>query len=294
MSHKAGFVSIIGNPNAGKSTLMNALLGERLSIITPKAQTTRHRIQGFLNGEDYQIVFSDTPGILDPSYKLQESMMGFVYEAIEDADIFILVIDAREKGFREEILERINTISKPVLVLINKIDQVKEQQVLPLIDFWKEQISDGQILPIAAMHGFNVDKVLQRVIELLPEHPPYYPKEELTNKTMRFFVAELIREEILLLYQKEVPYSTEVIIDEYKEEKSIIRIKAYIFAARESQRQIIIGREGRAIKRLGMESRKAIEEFVGNHVFLDLSVKVRKNWRDDDQALKSFGYTKDE
>lgn len=294
MSHKAGFVSIIGNPNAGKSTLMNALVGERLSIITPKAQTTRHRIQGFLNEDDYQIVFSDTPGILDPAYKLQESMMEFVYEAMEDADIFILVIDAREKLFREEILERIKAITKPVLVLINKIDQIKEKQVLPLIEFWKEKIPNGQILPISAIHNFNVDKVLNRIVELLPEHPAYYPKEDLTNKSMRFFVAEMIREKILLQFQKEVPYSTEVIIDEYKEEPNIIRIKAYIFATRESQRQIIIGHQGQAIKRLGTEARKAIEDFVQNHVFLDLSVKVRKNWRDDDKALRSFGYTKDE
>lgn len=290
MTHRAGFVSIIGNPNVGKSTLMNALIGERLSIITSKAQTTRHRIQGFVNGDDYQIVFSDTPGILDPAYKLQESMMGFVREALEDADIFILMIEAGQKSFDEEVMQRLLSIKVPVLVLINKIDKQKESEIEPMIDYWKERIPNGQFLPVSALHKFNIDIVKNRLIELLPESPPYYPKDELTNKNMRFFVSEMIREKILLLYQKEVPYSTEVVIDTYKDEKDIIRIKAFIFVARESQRRIIIGHEGKAIKKLGIESRKEIEKFVEKQVYLDITVKVRKNWRDDDKALDNFGY----
>ncbi len=290
MTHRAGFVSIIGNPNVGKSTLMNALVGERLSIITSKAQTTRHRIQGFVNGDDYQIVFSDTPGILDPAYKLQESMMGFVREALDDADIFILMIEAGQKSFDEEVMQRLVSIKVPVLVLINKIDKQKESEIEPMIDYWKERIPNGQFLPVSALHKFNIDVVKNRIIELLPENPPYYPKDELTNKNMRFFVSEMIREKILLLYQKEVPYSTEVVIDTYKEEKEIIRIKAFIFVARESQRRIIIGHEGKAIKKLGIESRKEIEKFVEKQIYLDITVKVRKNWRDDDKALDNFGY----
>lgn len=290
MTHRAGFVSIIGNPNVGKSTLMNALVGERLSIITSKAQTTRHRIQGFVNGDDYQIVFSDTPGILDPAYKLQETMMGFVREALEDADIFILMIEAGQKSFDEEVMQRLVSIKVPVLVLINKIDKQKESEIEPMIDYWKERIPNGQFLPVSALHKFNIDVVKNRIIELLPENPPYYPKDELTNKNMRFFVSEMIREKILLLYQKEVPYSTEVVIDTYKDEKDIIRIKAFIFVARESQRRIIIGHEGKAIKKLGIESRKEIEKFVEKQIYLDITVKVRKNWRDDDKALDNFGY----
>lgn len=220
MTHRAGFVSIIGNPNVGKSTLMNALIGERLSIITSKAQTTRHRIQGFVNGDDYQIVFSDTPGILDPAYKLQESMMGFVREALEDADIFILMIEAGQKSFDEEVMQRLLSIKVPVLVLINKIDKQKESEIEPMIDYWKERIPNGQFLPVSALHKFNIDIVKNRLIELLPESPPYYPKDELTNKNMRFFVSEMIREKILLLYQKEVPYSTEVVIDTTKMKKT--------------------------------------------------------------------------
>lgn len=293
MTHRAGFVSIIGNPNVGKSTLMNALVGERLSIITSKAQTTRHRIQGFVNGEDYQVIFSDTPGILDPAYKLQESMMGFVYEALEDADIFILVIEAGQQHFDEVILERINAITQPVLVLINKIDKVKPEEIEAHLTFWKEKIPHGQMLPIAALHKFNVDVVMNRILELLPENPPYYPKDELTNRNMRFFISEIIREKALVYYQKEIPYSIEVLIDEYKEESDIIRIKAFIFVARESQRRIVIGHEGKAIKRLGTEARKEIERFVEKHIYIDLSVKVKKNWRDDDNALDSFGYQKD-
>jgi len=288
--HKAGFVSIIGSPNVGKSTLMNALVGERLSIITSKAQTTRHRIQGFVNGEDHQIVFSDTPGILDPAYKLQETMMGFVREAMEDADIFILIIEAGQKSFDDTVLQRLVTIQVPVLVLINKIDKLKEEDIEPVIDYWKERIPNGQFLPVSALHRFNVDVVLNRIIELLPENPPYYPKDELTNKNMRFFISEMIREKILLLYKKEVPYSTEIVVDEYKEEKSIIRIKAYIFVARESQRQKNIEHECNDIKRLGIESRKEIEKFVEKQIYLDLTVKVKKNWRDDDKALDHFGY----
>jgi GTP-binding protein Era len=290
MMHRAGFVSIIGNPNVGKSTLMNALVGERLSIITSKAQTTRHRIQGFVNGDDYQIVFSDTPGILDPAYKLQETMMGFVREALEDADIFILMIEAGQKSFDEEVMQRLVSIKVPVLVLINKIDKQNESEIEPMIDYWKERIPNGQFLPVSALHKFNIDVVKNRILELLPESPPYYPKDELTNKNMRFFVSEMIREKILLLYQKEVPYSTEVVIDTYKEEKDIIRIKAFIFVARESQRRIIIGHEGKAIKKLGIESRKEIERFVEKQIYLDITVKVRKNWRDDDKALDNFSY----
>lgn len=290
MNHRAGYVSIIGNPNVGKSTLMNALVGERLSIITSKAQTTRHRIQGFVNDEDYQIVFSDTPGILDPAYKLQETMMNFVREAMEDADIFVLVIEAGQKSFDEKVMERINSITAPVLVLINKIDKVKPEEIEPMISYWKENIPQGQFLPIAALHKFNVDVVLKRIIELLPENPPYFPKDELTNKNMRFFISEMIREKVLLHYQKEIPYSAEVVIDAYKEEDEIIRIKAFIFVARESQRRIIIGHEGKAIKRLGTEARKEIEKFVDKHIYLDLSIKVKKNWRDDDKALDHFGY----
>ncbi len=292
MEHRAGFVNIIGYPNVGKSTLMNALVGEKLSIINAKAQTTRHLIHGILNEEYYQIIFSDTPGILEPQYKLQEKMMGFVNVAMEDADIFVIMIELGQKNFEEKFIEKINRSKKPLLILINKIDKLtKNQSIEEIIQYWKNIFPSSQILPISALHKFNMEHIIDKIVELLPVHPPYYPKDQLTDKNLRFFIAEIIREKILSQYKKEVPYSTEVIIEEYKEEDDIIRIKATIFVARESQKMILLGKGGHAIKRLGTASREEIEKFVDKHIFIDITVKVKKNWRNDDNLLKKFGYS---
>lgn len=292
MSHKAGFVNIIGNPNVGKSTLMNILVGERLSIITSKAQTTRHRIMGIVNGDDFQIVYSDTPGVLKPHYKMQEGMMNFVHTALVDADIILFVTDIFENDLHDEkILNKLKNTDVPVLLVLNKIDLLKEQSVLETkVDYWKQQIPHAEIFPVSALEKFNVDNLFKRIIELLPPSPPFYPKDELTDKPEKFFVAEIIREKILLNYKKEIPYSVEVVVEAFKEEEKIVKIRAEIFVVRESQKGIIIGHQGKALKKVGIDSRKDIEAFLQKQVFLELFVKVNKDWRDDDRQLKRYGY----
>lgn len=290
--HKAGFVNILGAPNVGKSTLMNSIIGENLSIINSKVQTTRHRIMGFLNGEDFQIVFSDTPGIIeDPSYKLHEAMMSFVESALEDADIFLYVTESTSAILHEKIIERMKNSSAKIIIVLNKIDLSNQEDLEKKVLMWKEHLPDSEVVPVSALHNFNINGILQVILRNLPEGPAYYPKDELTDKTMRFFVSELIREQILIHYKKEIPYSTEVVIEEYKEIPHRIDIKATIFVIRETQKMIIIGKGGQAIKRLGTESRKNIEEFTGKHIFLDLTVKVSKDWRENENQLKKFGYS---
>ena len=291
MEHKAGFVNIIGNPNVGKSTLMNVLIGEKLSIITHKAQTTRHRILVILNKYDYQIVFSDTPGVIKPEYKLQESMMNFVQSAFQDADVLIYMVEMGEKQLKDEaIFEKIRNTKIPLLLLINKIDLSEQKEVEKQIKLWKERVPNAEILPISALNKFNMDKILERVIELLPVSPPYYDKDAITDKSERFFVSENIREKILKYYKKEVPYSVQVEVEEFEDEDDIIRIRAIIYVLRESQRGIIIGHKGVGIKRIGTEARRELERFFDKKIFLETVVKVKKNWRDDDRQLKSFGY----
>jgi len=290
--HKSGFVNIIGNPNVGKSTLMNALVGERLSIITSKAQTTRHRILGIVNGEDFQIVYSDTPGILNPKYKLQESMLKFVNTAFDDADVILYVTDVKEKlNKNEKYIEKLAKSKTPVLLLINKIDISSQEEVVQLIQQWQTILPDAEIYSISALRKFNLGGIFDRVLELLPEGPEYYPKDELTDKNERFFVEEIIREKILLKYQKEIPYSVEIAVESFKVEKKIIRISAVIYVARNTQKGIIIGKGGDMLKRVGTEARKDIEGFLGKKVFLELFVKVRKDWRDNDNQLRKFGYS---
>ncbi len=290
MGHKAGFVNILGKPNVGKSTLMNALVGEKLSVITDKAQTTRHRILGILSDEDYQIVFSDTPGIVKPHYKLHESMMSEVNSGMEDADIILYVVELGETIPDEKLLSFIHRKKLPVIIALNKIDQGAQDEVQSAINQWKALIPSADILPISALHNFNVDQLLQMILDKLPEHPAFYPKDELTDKNQRFFISEIIREKILLLYRKEVPYSVEVVVDSFKESEDIIRIMAFIYVTRETQKIIIIGKDGKAIKRLGIDARKDIEKFLNKKVYLELTVKVEKDWRNKDQALKRFGY----
>ena len=291
MEHKAGFVNIIGNPNVGKSTLMNALMGEKISIITHKAQTTRHRILGILNEEDYQIVFSDTPGIIKPAYKLQESMMNFVHSAFKDADVLIYLVEIGERELKDEaFFEKIKNTEIPLLLLINKIDLAEQKEVEKQINHWNERVPNAEILPISALNKFNIDKILERIIELLPVSPAYYDKDAITDKPKRFFVSESIREKILKHYKKEVPYSVEVEVEEFEDEKEIIRIRAIIFVMRESQKGIIIGHKGAGIKRIGTEARRDLERFFDKKIFLETVVKVKKNWRNDDRQLKSFGY----
>lgn len=288
--HKAGFVNIVGNPNVGKSTLMNALVGEQLSIITSKAQTTRHRIMGIVNGEDFQIVYSDTPGIVNPHYKLHESMMGFVDSALQDADLFLLVTEVGESLKDQDILRKIIKSDIPIVLVINKIDISDQETILKKIEYWQNQIPRATIIPASATEKFNIDKIFDKILELLPENPPYFPKDELTDKSMRFFVSEIIREKILLHYQKEIPYSTEVVVESYKEEDGIDKISVVIYTERESQKAIIIGHEGKSLKKVGSEARKDIEEFTGKRCFLQLHVKVLKDWRNSEKALKRFGY----
>ncbi|GAA4516104.1 GTPase Era [Sphingobacterium thermophilum] len=290
MSHKAGFVSLIGKPNAGKSTLMNALVGEKMSIITPKAQTTRHRIIGIVNDENHQIVFSDTPGIIKPKYTLQESMMNFVEDSLVDADLILFVTDIHERYDEQDVLEKLRKASSPVAVLINKVDLSNEEEVKQKIKFWEETLNPDAVFPMSALLGFNVQTILEYIKEKLPEHPPYYDKEELTDRTMRFFVSEIIREKIFMLYDKEIPYSTEVGVVSYKEEPNITRISAEIYVERDSQKNIIIGKGGEMIKKVGTYARKDIEEFIGNKVFLELYVKVVPDWRTKKNILKRFGY----
>jgi GTPase len=290
MEHKAGFVNIIGNPNVGKSTLMNSLIGEKLSIITAKAQTTRHRIMGILNKEDYQVVFSDTPGIVNPHYKLQNSMLNSVEEAIKDADMFLLVTEIGETLKSESILQHILESDVPVALILNKIDLVQQEEVEAKIAYWKEKAPKAEIIPVSALHNFNLEKVMQFILDHLPESPAYYSKEELTDRSMRFFVSEIIREKILLHYQKEIPYSVEVVIEAYKEEENLDHISALIYTERESQKAILIGHKGSALKQVGSEARKEIEAFTGKKIFLELHVKVLKNWRNDANMLKRLGY----
>ena len=289
--HRSGFVNILGAPNVGKSTLMNAIMGENLSITNSKVQTTRHRIMGFLNHDDYQIVFSDTPGIIkDPSYKLHEAMMGFVESALEDADIFLYVTEIKAKILNPEIVEKIKNSSAKVIVVINKIDESNQEEVEKKVAYWKEILPEAIIVPLSALHKFNTDGLLNVILRELPVGPAYFPKDQLTDKTMRFFVQELIREQVLLQYKKEVPYSTEIVVEEYKEQEHRIDIRAMIYVIRETQKMIIIGKGGQAIKSLGIEARKNIEEFTGKHIHLDLTVKVSKDWRENDNQLKKFGY----
>ncbi|MBE9481393.1 MAG: GTPase Era [Bacteroidetes bacterium] len=290
MAHKAGFVNIIGNPNVGKSTLMNALVGEKLSIITSKAQTTRHRIMGIVNGIDFQIIYSDTPGIIKPHYKLHESMMKFIETALIDADIILLVTEVNDKIKDIEILKKIEKLNIPILVLINKIDLSDQQTIEEQIKLWKSRLKKADVIPISALEKFNIKKVFDKIIEKLPENPPFFPKDELTDKSQRFFVSEIIREKILLNYSKEIPYPIEVVVDEFKEDKNLIRIKAYIYVARDSQKAIIIGHKGNAIKKFGTEARIDIEDFIEKKVYLELSVKVNKDWRNKESQLKRFGY----
>lgn len=289
MSHKAGFVSIIGKPNVGKSTLMNALIGERLSITNPKAQTTRHRILGIYNDDEHQIVFSDTPGMLDPAYKLQENMMSLVDSAIKDADLLLYLVEAGEP-FNKELIEELQTIKSSVVVVINKVDLNQQEQIAERLTEWKEQLPSARLLPTSALHKFNTRELLELVKSHLPEHPPYYDKDDLTDRPVRFFVAEMIRGAILKHFKKEVPYAVEVLVTDYKEEAKLDRIDATIFVERETQKMIIIGQGGRAIKRVGTDARKSIENFIQKKVFLDLTVKVRKDWRSNENDLKEFGY----
>jgi GTP-binding protein Era len=289
--HKSGFVNIIGNPNVGKSTLMNTLVGERLSIITSKAQTTRQRIMGIVSGEDFQIVYSDTPGVLKPQYKLHEGMMQFVKTALSDADVILFVTDVFEKELNNpEILERVQKTTIPVILIINKIDQANSEKIEELTIYWQKLLPNAEIIPISALQKINIDKVLEKIKQHLPEGEPYFPKDQLTDKPERFFVTEIIREKIFLNYKKEVPYSCEVVVESYKEEPNLVKINAVIFVARESQKPIIIGENGKAIKKVGTEARLDIEDFLQKKVFLDLTVKVSKDWRNNENLLKRYGY----
>lgn len=290
--HKSGFVNIIGNPNVGKSTLMNALVGERLSIITSKAQTTRHRIMGIVNGEDFQIVYSDTPGILKPNYKLQESMMKFVRGALTDADVILYVTDTVEQSESrsEEILDKIRHSGIPTIVVINKIDLTTQQELEKLVEKWHGILPEARIIPASAKEGFNIGGIFDTIVGLLPEGEPFYPKDTLTDRTLRFFASEIIREKILLNYDKEIPYCCEIEIDTYKEEPTIDRIAATIYVARDSQKGIVIGRGGEKLKTVGRQSREDLERFLGKKVFLQLFVKVREDWRNDERSLRKFGY----
>ena len=288
--HKAGFVNIIGNPNVGKSTLMNALVGEKLSIITSKAQTTRKRVMGIVNGDDFQIVYTDTPGIVNPANKLHEQMMGFIGTALQDADLFLMVTEVGETFKNRHVLERVVNSTVPVILIINKIDLSNQEVIREKIAYWQEQIPRAVVVPCSATEGFNVDKLFDLILERLPEHPAYFPKDELTDRTMRFFVSEIVREKILLFYQKEIPYSCEVAVESYEERDGIDNISCLIFVERESQKAILIGHQGKAIKKLGTEARRDIEEFTGKRCFLSLHIKVLKDWRNSDRALKSFGY----
>lgn len=290
MSHKAGFVSIIGKPNVGKSTLMNALVGEKLSIITPKAQTTRHRILGIVNEENYQIVFSDTPGIIKPKYGLQDSMMTSVKGALTDADLILFVTDINEQYDENDVLEKIINTTIPMIVLINKIDNATQEQVDEKSAFWQEKLNPKYIFAISALHKYNLEGIMSMVLDYLPEHDPFYDKEDLTDRNQRFFVSEIIREKIFTNYQKEIPYSTEVIVTAFKEEEKITRISAEIIVERDSQKNILIGKGGASLKKVGTEARKDIEKFLDQKVFLETFVKVIPDWRSKKNYLKSFGY----
>ncbi len=294
MSHKAGFVNIVGNPNVGKSTLMNLLMGERISIATFKAQTTRHRIMGIINTDDAQIVFSDTPGVLKPNYKLQETMLAFAESALQDADVLLYVTDVIEKPDKNnDFLGKVAKMNVPVLVLINKIDVSNQQNLESLVGEWHEMLPQAEIFPISAKAKFNVDNVLRRIKELLPDSPPYFGKDQWTDKPARFFVTEIIREKILLYYDKEIPYSTEVAVEEFKESEKRINIRAIIYVERESQKGIIIGHKAVALKKVSTEARKTLEKFFGKDIFLELIVKVDKDWRNSVKRLEVYGYKQD-
>ena len=291
MIHKAGFVNIIGNPNVGKSTLMNALVGEKLSIITPKAQTTRHRILGIVNHDEYQIVFSDTPGIIKPAYELQASMMDFVKSALEDADVLIYMVEVGESVLNNEaFFNKIINSKIPVILLLNKIDKSTKEEVDKKIEYWRAKVPNSFVYVISALERFNVDAVFYKILELLPEGPPFYPKDQLTDKPERFFVNEKIREKILTHYKKEIPYAVEVETESFIEEENLIKIRSIIMVERDTQKGIIIGHKGTAIKRIGAEARKDLERFFQKKVFIELYVKVNKNWRSDKNQLRRFGY----
>ncbi len=291
MTHKAGFVNIIGNPNVGKSTLMNAFVGERLSIITSKAQTTRHRILGIVNGDDFQIMFSDTPGIIKPAYELQNSMMDFVKSAFEDADVLIYMVEVGEKELKDEsFFNKVKNAKFPVLLLLNKIDKITQEFLEEQVEMWREKLPNAEIYPISALNNFNVSEVFHRIVELLPPSPPYYPKDALTDKPERFFVNEIIREKILLNYDKEIPYAVEVETEEFKESEDIIRIKVIIMVERDSQKGIIIGHKGVAIKKVGVQAREELEKFFAKQVHIEMFVKVNKDWRSNSYQLRRFGY----
>ena len=291
MEHKAGFVNIIGHPNVGKSTLMNALIGEKLSIITPKVQTTRHRIIGIANGDEYQVVFSDTPGIIKPKYKLQERMMGFVASAYDDADIMLFLTEVDDKFDTDEIFDKVNKLEVPIILAINKADISTQEAMEGLIELWKTRLPKAEIIVLSALRNYNVPGLLTRIIELLPENPPYYPKDDISDRNVRFFVSEMIREQILRNYSKEIPYSVEVVIESYKETPTIDHISALIYVERDSQKGILIGHKGESLKRIGTYARKDIEKFIGKQIFLEIFVKVKKDWRDNDNLLRGFGYT---
>lgn len=291
MEHKAGFVNIIGNPNVGKSTLMNLLVGEKLSIITAKAQTTRQRIQGIVSGENFQIIYSDTPGILNPHYKLQEKMLAYIDRAMEDADILLYITDIKEKYDKNKVyLDRIARAKVPIILAINKIDLISEEETDKLVQLWQGIFPQAHIVPVSALKAYNIEALYEQVLEQLPEHPPYYPEDALTNKTERFFAAEIIREKIFITYEKEVPYSTEVQIEEFKDSEDLLSLRATIYVLRKSQKAILIGARGEAIKKVGVLARQELEALYGKKVFLDLYVKVHREWRDKEGFLKSSGY----
>lgn len=289
--HKAGFVTIMGSPNVGKSTLMNAFVGEKLSIITSKAQTTRHRILGIVNGEHFQVIYSDTPGIIKPAYQLQEAMMSVVKTALEDADVILYMVEVGQTRIKDKALfDKINTLNIPVLLLLNKIDTASQEVLEDQLVFWQEKFPNAACYPISALNNFNVKEVFEKIVELLPESPPFYPKDQLTDKPERFFVNEIIREKILLYYKKEIPYAVEVETETFSEEKNIINIRAIIMVERETQKGILIGHKGLALKKTGTKARQDLERFFEKKIYLELYVKVNKNWRKNSRQLKRFGY----
>lgn len=290
MKHKAGFVSIIGKPNVGKSTLMNAMVGEKLSIITPKAQTTRHRIRGIISDDDFQIVFSDTPGILQSHYKLHEAMMAFVNQSLKDADLVLFMVESRESPETHDFIDLSKGLKTPVIIVVNKADLAKGDELAVAEKSWREAMPSALVILVSALQGLNLGKLMQTIIDFLPESPPFFPKEEMTDRTMRFLVAETIREKIFMNYHKEIPYSTTVIVESYKEEKNIDRIRALIFVERETQKAILLGHRGKSIKKVGIEARQEIEEFLDKQVYLELTVKVSKDWRNNPEMLKRYGY----
>ncbi len=291
MAHKSGFVNIIGSPNVGKSTLMNQMMGEKFSIITSKAQTTRHRILGIVNDDDYQIVFSDTPGVLDPHYALHKNMMSFVNAAMKDGDVILFVTDIYEtKMNHQATFERLKKTSIPVILLVNKIDQADQARMEERIEYWAKEMPNAEILPISALEGFNLEPIKKRILELIPESPPYYGKDEISDRPMRFFVSEMIREKIFMHYKKEIPYACQVEVEEYIEDDKIIKIRAIIYVERNTQKGIVIGHQGNKLKHVGIDARKDIQKFVEKHVHLELFVKVDKDWRGDDKKLQKHGY----